>query len=202
MTLMIAASPCAVIISTPATVLSAMASGGWQGVLFKGDEHVETAASIEAVAFDKTVTLTEGDTRLTDVIVHDGTASGPSSDDDLPALAAAVQARSEHHLARTTVSAARGRSLDVADVRGFEAAAGKDVRATVGDETIHIGNRSYFRTVLDETPIDGLERGLARLDSLEAEGKTSVLVARQTDTTVRVLGWLGFTDTFRPGAPR
>ena len=200
MTLMVAASPCAVIISTPAAVLSAIASGGRQGVLFKGGEHVEAAADIDAVAFDKTGTLTRGDTQLTDVIVRDGMLNGTAGDDQLLALAAAVQARSEHHLARATVTAAENRSLDVVEARGFQAAAGKGVRATVGDATVHIGNRSYFETVLGDTTVDGFERGLARLESLESEGKTSVLVARETDGAVRVLGWLAFTDTLRPGA--
>ncbi|WP_152042130.1 heavy metal translocating P-type ATPase [Salinigranum salinum] len=200
MTLMVAASPCAVVISTPAAVLSAIASGGRQGVLFKGGEHVETAATIDAVAFDKTGTLTEGNTQLTDVIVRDGELDKASGEDDLLALAAAVQARSEHHLARATVTAAKNRSLDVVEARGFQAAAGKGVRATVGDATVHIGNRSYFETVVADSAIDGVERGLERLASLEAEGKTSVLVARETDDTVRVLGWLAFTDSLRPGA--
>jgi len=199
MTLMVAASPCAVIISTPAAVLSAIASGGRQGVLFKGGEHVEAAANIDAVAFDKTGTLTQGDTQLTDVFVRE-TADGTLTDDGLLSLAAAVQARSEHHLARATVSAAEERSLDVPDARGFQSAAGKGVRADVEDSTIHIGNRSYIGTVLEDAAIDGLEAGLNRLQSLEEEGKTSVLVAREDGGDVTVLGWLAFTDTVRPGA--
>jgi len=200
MTLMVAASPCAVIISTPAAVLSAIASGGRQGVLFKGGEHVETAASIDAVAFDKTGTLTRGDTQLTDVSVRDGVAGDTLTDGDLLSLAAAVQARSEHHLARATVAAADERSLDVPDAQRFQSVAGKGVRATVDDGTVHIGNRSYFETVLGDATIDGLDSGLERLGTLEAEGKTSVLVARETSGEVTVLGWLAFTDTIRPGA--
>ncbi|ELZ31420.1 heavy metal translocating P-type ATPase [Halogeometricum pallidum JCM 14848] len=199
MTLMVAASPCAVVISTPAAVLSAIASGGRQGVLFKGGEHVETAATVDAVAFDKTGTLTAGDTQLTDVAVDDR-RDEVATEDELLALAAAVQARSEHHLAKATVAAAAERSLDVADATGFRAAAGKGVRATVGDARVHIGNRSYFETTLADAEIDGFERGVDRLASLEAEGKTSVLVARETNGVVRVLGWLAFTDTLRPGA--
>ncbi|WP_117595372.1 heavy metal translocating P-type ATPase [Haloprofundus halophilus] len=200
MTLMVAASPCAVIISTPAAVLSAIASGGKQGVLFKGGEHVETAASIDAVAFDKTGTLTRGDTQLTDVSVRGDVADGALTDDGLLSLAAAVQARSEHHLARATVTAAEDRSLGVPAARRFQSVAGKGVRADVEDGTVHIGNRSYFETVLGDTAVDGLEPGLERLRTLEAEGKTSVLVAREDDDDVAVLGWLAFTDTVRPDA--
>ncbi|MFC6865335.1 heavy metal translocating P-type ATPase [Halomicroarcula sp. GCM10025817] len=200
MTLMVAASPCAVIISTPAAVLSAIASGGRQGVLFKGGEHVETAATIDAVAFDKTGTLTQGDTQLTDAFVRASAGDGALTEDELLATAAAVQARSEHHLARATVTAAEERSLTVPSARGFQSVAGKGVRAEVEEVTIHIGNRSYFRTVLEDTRIEGLEPGLERLRSLEAEGKTSVLVAREDEGGVTVLGWLAFTDTVRPGA--
>ncbi|KAB1192127.1 cadmium-translocating P-type ATPase [Haloferax sp. MBLA0076] len=200
MTLMVAASPCAVIISTPAAVLSAIASGGRQGVLFKGGEHVETAARIDAVAFDKTGTLTQGDTQLTDVFVRDGTADETLTEDGLLSIAAAVQARSEHHLARATVGAARTRSLEVADAERFQSTAGKGVKADVDGRTTHIGNRSYFETVLGDAAIDGLEPGLDRLQTLEAEGKTSVLVARESHGEVSVLGWLAFTDAVRPDA--
>ncbi|MFD1687271.1 heavy metal translocating P-type ATPase [Halobellus litoreus] len=200
MTLMVAASPCAVIISTPAAVLSAIASGGRQGVLFKGGEHVETAANIDAVAFDKTGTLTQGETQLTDVFVREGLADELLTADELLSLAAAVQARSEHHLARATVSEAEDRALDVPDARRFQSNAGKGVRADVDDGTIHIGNRSYVKTVLEDASIEGLEPALDRLQTLEAEGKTSVLVAREHAGNVTVLGWLAFTDTVRPGA--
>ena len=200
MTLMVAASPCAVIISTPAAVLSAIASGGRQGVLFKGGEHVETAARIDAVAFDKTGTLTQGDTQLADVFVRDGAGDRMVTEDQLLATAAAVQSRSEHHLARATVTAADDRSLTVPSARGFASVAGKGVRATVDGSTIHIGNRSYFRTILEDAQIDGLKPGLDRLTTLESEGKTSVLVARENDGEGTVLGWLAVTDTVRPGA--
>ncbi len=199
MTLMVAASPCAVIISTPAAVLSAIAAGGRQGVLFKGGEHIETAGSVDAIAFDKTGTLTEGNTRLTDVSALED-ENGPQSDDRLLALAAAVQSRSEHHLAEATVEAAEARSLEVSDASGFEAVVGKGVHATVNDRTIHIGNRRYFHTVTDPGAIDGLAPGLEALDELEASGKTSVLVVEETDERLRVLGWIAFTDTIRSDA--
>nr|WP_254538575.1 heavy metal translocating P-type ATPase [Halomarina sp. BCD28] len=201
MTLMVAASPCAVIISTPAAVLSAIASGGRQGVLFKGGEHVETAATVDAVAFDKTGTLTEGNTRLTDVVVRDDIPDGQRlSETELLVRAAAVQDRSEHHLARAIVTEVENRSLDFPEARGFQATAGKGVRATVDGRTVHIGNRSYFQTVLADTPVEGQEVGLEKLEALESEGKTAVIVALESDNATRVVGWLAFTDTLRPGA--
>ncbi|WP_418280210.1 heavy metal translocating P-type ATPase [Halorubrum sp. DTA98] len=219
MTLMVAASPCAVIISTPAAVLSAITAGARQGVLFKGGEFVETAADVNAVAFDKTGTLTEGNTRLTDVEPRQGvTVDGGSADggsvidgesvadgrsitsDRLLAVAAAVQSRSEHHLARATVDEAEDRSLDVPDADDFQAVVGKGVHATVHGRTIHIGNQRYFETVIADATVDGLDAGLRAVRRLEANGKTSVLVAEETDAGVTVLGWLAFTDTVRAGA--
>ncbi len=202
MTLMVAASPCAVIISTPAAVLSAIAAGGRQGVLFKGGEHIETAGSVDAVAFDKTGTLTEGNTRLTDVAARDGASVDGESltDDSLLSLAAAVQSRSEHHLAEATVEAADERGLDVPSARGFEAVVGKGVHATVDGRTIHIGNVRYFETVTEGESIEGLDVGLDAVRDLEASGKTSVLVMSETDDNLAVLGWIAFTDTIRSNA--
>ena len=202
MTLMVAASPCAVIISTPAAVLSAITAGARQGVLFKGGEHIETAGDVDAIAFDKTGTLTEGNTRLTDATAREGaTVDGDElTDDDLLALAGAVQSRSEHHLAEATVDAARERSLDIPAASGFEAVVGKGVHANVAGRTVHIGNRRYFETVTGDQSVEGLEAGLEALRSLEASGKTSVLVVGDSEDGLSVLGWLAFTDTIRADA--
>ena len=217
MTLMVAASPCAVIISTPAAVLSAITAGARQGVLFKGGEYVETAADVDAVAFDKTGTLTEGNTRLTDASPRPGVSldddsviggrsdgpviDGPSvTSDRLLAVAAAVQSRSEHHLAQATVDAAEERGIDVPDSEEFQAVVGKGVHATVRGRTVHIGNRRYFETVPTDSRIAGLDAGRRALERLESNGKTSVLVAEETDDGLTVLGWLAFTDTIREGA--
>ncbi|NGM70710.1 heavy metal translocating P-type ATPase [Natronolimnobius sp. AArcel1] len=219
MTLMVAASPCAVIISTPAAVLSAISAGGRQGVLFKGGEHIETAGNVDAIAFDKTGTLTEGNTRLTDVtareaafpatdggsvepnLLEEWVDGGMSTDDQLLALAAAVQSRSEHHLADATVEVAAERNLEIPDSSEFDAVVGKGVHATVDGQTIHIGNPRYIETVLGGCSIDGREVGLEAVRDLESHGKTSVLVVREpADDHCTVLGWLAFTDTIRPDA--
>ena len=232
MTLMVAASPCAVIISTPAAVLSAISAGGRQGVLFKGGEHIETAGDVDAIAFDKTGTLTEGNTRLTDARAldraasdggavpgeqagedaDDGVADNVAVDNELLAVAAAVQSRSEHHLAEATVEAAAERSLDPPEATKFQAVVGKGVHAVVDGRTIHIGNPRYFETVLDGRSIRGLDRGLDAVHDLESDGKTAVLVVSEshdrentttedeTEASVRVLGYLAFTDTIREDA--
>jgi len=203
MTLMVAASPCAVVISTPAAVLSAIAAGARRGVLFKGGAHVEAAASVRAVAFDKTGTLTKGDTELTDLAVRPGATVGDAklTDDRLLALTAAVQSRSEHHLARATVAAATDRGLEPPSASRFQARVGKGVRAEVEGRTVHIGNPSYFES-LDGGPIAHLEDGLDAVRTWQREGKTSVLVAIEANEDAQIVGWLAYADAVREEARR
>ncbi len=202
MTLMVAASPCAVIISTPAVVLSAISAGARSGVLFKGGEYVESAASIDVVAFDKTGTLTEGKTQLESVIARDGAMLGGATltDDRVLELAAGVQSRSEHHLAQATVEAAKDRSLSVPAVDDFHAVPGKGVRGTVDGVMIHIGNRQYFADLEGIETRVGFDETEERLGELEDEGQTSVFVAVEDGATLEAIGLVGYTDTVRPAA--
>ena len=138
MTLMVAASPCALIISTPAAVLSAIAAGARNGVLFKGGVFVESLATVRAVAFDKTGTLTAGETRLVSIDPAPGVDAG-----ELLRLVAAVQARSEHHLARATVRRAQDDGVAVGEVEDFRASPGRGVSGRVEGRRIHIGNDRF-----------------------------------------------------------
>jgi Cd2+/Zn2+-exporting ATPase len=191
---MVAASPCAIVISTPATVLSAIGNGARRGVLFKGGIHVENAATVRAVAFDKTGTLTEGKPVVTDVVVDESagekeTLAGALSPapplprspaaDDLLRLAAAVEARSQHPLAAAIVTEAKARGQALPPVSHFLAVAGQGVRGVVDDPALgrvelHIGNGRYFSSFGgNELP----ERVSQTVAALEDAGKTSVIVA-------------------------
>ncbi|VAW42079.1 Lead, cadmium, zinc and mercury transporting ATPase; Copper-translocating P-type ATPase [hydrothermal vent metagenome] len=195
MTVMVAASPCALVISTPATVLSAIGNGARRGILFKGGVYVENAATIKVIAFDKTGTLTQGDPQVTDIV----TLADGRSQNDLLALAAAVEAKSEHPLAQATVKAAQKRDLTWAEAVDFQATTGLGVEATVDQKIIRIGNGRFlanFKTT-------GLAAAQAEVDRLQAMGKTSVLVAEiepETETAV-LLGVLAYADVIRPDAP-
>ena len=191
MTLMVAASPCALVISTPAAVLSAIAAAAKSGVLFKGGATVEEAARVRAVAFDKTGTLTAGETRLTDVV-----ALGRLDEDELVALAAAVQARSEHHLARATVREADARGLDVAAADGFRAVAGRGVEAAVGGVLVRIGNPEHS----DGRAVGGLDAALAHVERLREEARTAVVVTETLEGVERAVGVMAFADVLRPSA--
>ena len=196
MTLMVAASPCALVISTPATVLSAIANGARKGVLFKGGVYVEQAAAIKVVAFDKTGTLTAGRPQVTDVIALNGT-----TEEEVLCYAAAVEARSEHPLAEAIVEAARARGLDWPEATGFQSETGRGVSASVNGSTIAVGNRRFYR----EAGVAGLDGASAVVDGLYDEGKTTVVVARAahagddgSEGGYQVMGVIGIADVLRP----
>jgi Zn2+/Cd2+-exporting ATPase len=147
MTIMVAASPCAIVISTPATVLSAIGNGARRGILFKGGIYVENAAGIKVIAFDKTGTLTAGKPEMTDLIRLDEAIS----QEELLLLTAAVEARSEHPLAQAVVRAAEAAGLTLPKATGFTAEVGRGVEAEVNGRHIRIGNGRYFQDMA--TPI-------------------------------------------------
>ncbi len=195
MTIMVAASPCAIVISTPATVLSAIGNGARRGILFKGGVYVENAATVKVMAFDKTGTLTEGKPQVTDVVALQG------SEDELLALAAAAEARSEHPLAQAVVQAAKERALEIAAAEAFQAVTGKGVQARVGDVQVHIGSLRYFESL--EMAAEGLETAVATVTRLQNQGKTSVVVAQIDDEgAAYILGVIAFADVIRPDAPQ
>ncbi|MBI3160297.1 MAG: cadmium-translocating P-type ATPase [Chloroflexi bacterium] len=188
MTWMVVASPCALVISTPASILSAIANGARRGVLFKGGAHLEAVATVKVIAFDKTGTLTTGKPGLT----HIQTCC-ELSERDLLRLAAAAESSSEHHLARAILERAEADGLAYPEAEAFEALPGLGVAARVEGRDLLIGNRRLFR----ERGLE-LEPGLAAdLDRLEAEGRT-VMLAYGAD---RWMGLLAVEDTLREEAP-
>ena len=165
MTILVAASPCAIVISTPATVLSAIGNGAKRGILFKGGIYVENAATIKVIAFDKTGTLTIGEPQVTDIY----TASD-YSEDELLAIATAVESKSEHPLAQATIKAAETRQLTIPEITNFQSITGKGVEATVNQHKIRIGNLRLFT----EQHVAGIATVKDTIESFQNEGKKSV----------------------------
>jgi Cd2+/Zn2+-exporting ATPase len=203
MTLMVAASPCALVISTPASILSAIGNGARKGVLFKGGAYMEQAAGIKVVAFDKTGTLTEGKPRVTDVMVITPPSGPPNgrwqgAENDLLALAATVETRSEHVLGQATVEAANHRSLELSDALAFEATTGKGVRGRVNGLDIRIGSLRYF----EEFTCFGWDIAATKVERFQTEGKTSVVIAQMNGDgrTAHILGVIAYADTLRVDA--
>ncbi|MFC5134064.1 MULTISPECIES: heavy metal translocating P-type ATPase [Haloferacaceae] len=142
LTLLVIACPCAFVISTPVSVVSGVTAAARNGVLIKGGEHLEATGDVDAVAVDKTGTLTTGELAVTDVI-----PLGATDAPDLLACVTALERRSEHPVAEAIVAYGEGSIKGDAadrDVTGFEALAGKGVRAELDGETHYAGKPSLF----------------------------------------------------------
>jgi heavy metal translocating P-type ATPase len=151
MTFMIVASPCAIVLATMPPLLAAIAVAGRRGVLLKDATVVETLAEVDAVALDKTGTVTRGRPEVRDVRPLAGTA------DALLALAAAAEAGSEHVLGRAVVAEARRRGLALAPATDFAAVPGSGVRAVVGGREVWVGRSAT--PAVDHTVVDVLVDG-------------------------------------------
>ncbi|MDQ0765093.1 heavy metal translocating P-type ATPase [Streptomyces canus] len=201
MTFMIVASPCAVVLATMPPLLSAIANAGRHGVLVKSAVAMERLGEVDAVALDKTGTLTEGTPEVSAVRPLPGSGLTP---DALLALAAAAEHPSEHPLGRAVVRAARERGLRIADARDFVAVPGRGVTAVVGERVIGVGRAGDPVTETADADADatGVVGG-RRADPPRAaapgtaDGDTVVLV---TGDGVP-LGTLALTDRLRPHAP-
>ncbi|MDB5342906.1 MAG: heavy metal translocating P-type ATPase [Schlesneria sp.] len=187
MTALVAASPCAVVISIPSAILSAIASAARGGVLFKGGSHLEQTALLEAMAFDKTGTLTIGQPQLNGIY----TAAGVS-ETELLTIAAGLESLSEHPLARAVTEAARVRGIAIPDADDVEAVIGHGVFGLINGQRRWVGKLSWF--VDTGTPCDpGLSQQAV---GLQVIGNTLIGVADEH----RVLGILAVSDTLRPTA--
>ncbi|MFI2642126.1 heavy metal translocating P-type ATPase [Streptomyces sp. NPDC018610] len=186
MTFMIVASPCAVVLSTMPPLLSAIANAGRHGVLAKSAVVMERLGQVDAVALDKTGTLTEGTPRLTDV--RPVPACG-LDEDALMALAAAAEHSSEHPLARAVVAAARERGLTLAEATDFTSEPGASVTAVVSGRTVQVGSPARLATTGDAATGNLVQ-------TLEEQGRTAVLVLRDGAP----VGALGISDRLRPDA--
>lgn len=189
MAVLVAASPCALAISTPSAVLSGVARAARSGVLVKGGGPLENLGTLTAIAFDKTGTLTEGRPKLSDVVPVEGTDEG-----ELLAAAVAVERLSDHPLA-TAVVRDGGARLDSEPpaASGLRAITGRGVQAEIIGESVHVGSADLF----DE--IDGPPLPPALADTaqrLAAAGRTTMIVRSGS----RYLGVLGLMDTPRPEA--
>ena len=192
MAVLVAASPCALAISTPSAVLSGVARAARGGVLVKGGGPLENLGTLGAVAFDKTGTLTEGKPRLTDVVSCDGVA-----EDELLRVAVAVEELSDHPLAAAVVRGGRERlgGNSAPEARDLQSITGRGVKANIDGQAVYIGKDDLFSEVDGPALPDALRR---QVESLEAGGRTTMIVRYGE----KYLGVLGLMDTPREAAKR
>lgn len=180
----VAAAPCALVISIPITMVATLGTGARQGVLIKGGIYVEALAKIVVVALDKTGTLTRGEPEVTDVLLL--------AEQPVLAVAAGIERRSEHPLARAIVQYAEAHDTPPQAISNFRALTGAGATAHVNGTTVYIGSPALFQTQLT---VD-LTRAQPEIARLQAQGKTVVVVGDEH------LPWglIAIRDNVRPNA--
>jgi Cd2+/Zn2+-exporting ATPase len=184
---MTVASPCALVISTPAAILSAIAAAAKRGVLFKGGGALEELGRVRCVAFDKTGTLTRGTPEITDLVPASGVEAI-----ELLTVAAAVERHSEHPLARAILASATEHELLPPHASGFRAIVGNGVEAVIEGRSARVGTVA----LLADTDISVPETALVCAGALREAGKTVIFVSWGT----AYLGCIALADTIRPSA--
>jgi Cd2+/Zn2+-exporting ATPase len=182
--LLIIACPCALVISTPVTVVSGIGAASRRGILVKGGAALEAAGRLKALAFDKTGTLTEGRPVVSRVVPLDG-----RDEAEVLRLAAALERRSEHPLAHAILSAADG--ADLPPVSGFRSVAGRGAEGEVDGKGYLIGSPRLFA----EKGI-ALDGATEALDVVEAAGETPVILGNEEAP----MAVFGIADAVRPDA--
>lgn len=178
--LLVAAAPCALIMSTPVAIAAGIGQAGKNGVLIKGGVSLENLGKIRAVAFDKTGTLTIGKPVLTDILATGGDV------DRLLMLAASVEKLSEHPLAHAVTSEAENRGMALQPASDFQAIAGHGARAMIAGQEVFVGNPAMFDVGSEELPAGEIEK-------LRGQGKTVILVGNRD----KILGVIAIRDEVR-----
>ncbi len=190
MTLLVAASPCALALGTPAAILAGVAQAARNGVLVKGGAHLENLGRLKAIAFDKTGTVTHGRPEVTDIVtIRSPDESKGWSETDVLSIAAGMESRSAHPLAQAIVRSAQTRGVPASVMDEVESLTGRGLRAKFSERTIWIGNRK----LMDEAGVTLSAESIARAESLQGQGKTLMWIAEDK----RVIGIIALADTLR-----
>jgi Cd2+/Zn2+-exporting ATPase len=192
MMLLVAASPCALAIGTPAAVLAGIAQAARNGVLIKGGVHLENLGRLQVMAFDKTGTLTTGRFQVTEIVPANGI-----SEVELLTVAAAVEQQSNHPLAQAVVAAAQSRGLTLPTVEKLENVAGKGVVSALDGQIVRIGSLRLFEGVEGLATDDASSHSIVQtMERLEADGNSTMAISQGN----RFMGIIALADQPRPSA--
>lgn len=183
--LLVIGCPCALVISTPVSIVASLAAGAKNGVLIKGGVHVETPARLRAIAFDKTGTITAGEPAVVEVVPM----SGHSEDEFLERIGA-MEVHSDHPLARAIMDYLRARRIEPTPAEEFRILPGKGATAKFRDRSYWLGSHRFLEERGQET-IEVHDR----LEALARDGRTVVVVGNDT----HVCGFVALSDRLRPG---
>jgi Zn2+/Cd2+-exporting ATPase len=183
--LLVIACPCALVISTPVTLVSALTNAARHGILIKGGKHLEALAQVRALAFDKTGTLTEGRLTVTDIVPLNSLSTR-----EILRIAAAAEVKSEHHLAEALLRKAKDEGIGLSEfsIEDFSSITGKGIRTRIDGKSYIVGNHQ----LVEEMGIcsEAVEKTLHRLES---EGKTVVILTNEEEP----LGVIAVSDRIR-----
>lgn len=175
--------PCALVVSTPVAIVTAIGNAARQGVLIKGGIHLEQLGHIEAVAFDKTGTLTEGQPAVTDIVTMEGW-----SEDYVLQLVAAVEKQSQHPLAKAILNRLHDKNLSELVPTDFQSVTGKGAFATVDQQIIYVGSMKWASTLCSINK--NIEN---QVKKLQEQGKTVVAAVSKS----QLIGLIGIADQLR-----
>ncbi len=181
--LLVIACPCALVISTPVSVVAALAAAARNGVLIKGGVFIELPARLKAIAMDKTGTLTQGTPNVVDVVPMNG-----HDEAELLSRAAALEINSNHPLARAIVDEAKQRGIAILPVEHFETIQGKGATGSIDGKTYWLGSHRYLEQRGRETP-----EIHEQLKSVQDAGRTVVVIGNDT----HVCGFIALADAIR-----
>lgn len=182
--LLVVSCPCALAISTPVAMVSAITSAARNGVLIKGATFLEALNKVKAFAFDKTGTLTKGIFEVTDIIGFDN-----HSPKEVLSIAASLEARSEHPIAKAIVKKAEKERIELREIDNFKSFKGKGLKARINGKTYYAGSKQLFDSFSVKLPEE--------LSRLESEGKTSIVVSGGE----KAIGLIALEDRIRKRAP-
>lgn len=189
----VAAAPCALVISIPITLVAALGTAARQGVLIKGGVYIEELAKITVVALDKTGTITRGEPEVTDVLpCLDRRRDRSSSLQETLAVAAGIERRSQHPLAQAILRHAEALAITPVVVSDFRSLTGAGAAARFNNMTVYVGSPAFFQERLGVS-LNGVQETLSRL---QGEGKTVVVVGDEQ----ALWGLIAIRDTIRPNA--
>jgi Cd2+/Zn2+-exporting ATPase len=185
--LLVIACPCALVISTPVSVVAGLAAAARNGVLIKGGVYIEAPAALKAIAMDKTGTLTEGNPAVVKVVPLSG-----HDETELLERAAALESQSNHPLANAIVKEANLRAIAIPEVEEFEIIPGKGARGRFHGKPYWLGSHRFLEERGQETPAV-----LEQLESMQTAGQSVVVVGNDS----HVCGFITLADTLRPTVP-
>ncbi|WP_077604151.1 heavy metal translocating P-type ATPase [Oceanobacillus sojae] len=177
--------PCALVVSTPVAVVTAIGNAAKNGVLIKGGVYLEETGNLKVIAFDKTGTLTKGVPTVTDVVTY------RRSEDELITITAAIEKGSQHPLASAIIRKAEEKGLHYNDIamEEFQSITGKGVKAKINHETYYVGSPSLFEELHNQIESEQKEK----ITSLQTAGKTVMVLGTETE----ILAFIAVADEIR-----